>query len=819
MSREAAEAIRRPRGQVGRAGRSPGQLWQVPTFFLGLLAFIAAFVTAPSREDHTLLDFTAELAALRQGLEPDQEKPAVVVAWAENLLAKMAQHPRTAAEIRFLAGSAYFRQANHSGPEGAEENRKKALHHLEEALALGVASDDLMPLQFRLGYTLYQQGKDPRRAIDLMAHSVDKGADRPAQGYGLLVQAYLALPKPNLDAALLASQRQLELTDERNVEEMAQARLTRGELLLRKEQRADALKELDRISPAAPRPLRLKARLLQTRICEEEGLWNRAVPIWSELLKDADAVPGGKAGILYALGLAYFNGDPARPEQAMACWEEAFALGGSEGEAAGIRLGEVRLYGPKADVKAALDIWTKVLAPVRTPSDYKIQVLELSRTREIFDNACRYFLESQNYDQARLVADLYMKIAPPGVAEERSAQATEGLARELKNKAATLAAEEAARTVEEARTQYHRAAVAYEEAAAARAEEAQAAIYWRSAQCYVAANDFNRAGGVLSKFVALEQNEGRLAEGWLALATAYVAQGNKDQARRAYYKCIEFPRTRFASHARFQLALEEMAKKNYPQAKAILQQNLTSPGPFPDRSAHEESIYKMAELVYLMQEFDQAGLYYKQATRQYPNHPGAPAARDKLGDCYRKLADLAQTKMLAAKDEQTRAHHGRTREEWLKKGADAYEALADDLEHKSRRGSLVAEELGLLRNALFGSADLYFDMNQFVEALRRYESLQEKYRKQVEGLIACQRVWRCVGVMIDPPELARQARKAAADAVKKAALDLQSMPADSDAFRGGPGVWTKDRWEGYLNWITQQLNPVLTPSRPAPVVN
>ena len=384
-----AADIRATRGQVGRASRSLGQLWQVPVFFAGLLAFIAAFVTAPDRQDNTTILFKAELAQLRQGLEPDQEKPALLIPQAENLLGRIPQFPRKAAEIHFLAGSAYFRQANQSAPEGVENNQKKAIHHLEEAFALGVSNGDPPALQFRLGLTLYQQGKEHRRAIDLMAQSVDKGADRPAQGYGLLVQAYLALAKPNIEAALNANKKQLELIDDRSIEEMALARLMRGELLLRKEDRTEAFKELNLVGPTAPRALRLKARMLQTRICEEDGLWNRAIALWKELLKDADAVQGGKARVLYALGLAYLKGDPARPVEAMANWEEAFALGGNEADAAGIRLGELKIYGPKADVKSALAIWTKVLQGVRLPNDYKIQALELGVAREILDNASR----------------------------------------------------------------------------------------------------------------------------------------------------------------------------------------------------------------------------------------------------------------------------------------------------------------------------------------------------------------------------------------------------------------------------------------------
>src|SRR5262249_23751519 len=185
-------------------------------------------------------------------------------------------------------------------------------------------------------------------------------------GYGLLVDAYLGQSRPSIDAALAANQKQLELTDDRNVEDMARARFARGDLLLRKDQRPEALKELERVGAAAPKELRLKARLLQARICEESGLWNRAVPVWQELLKDANDVPEGQARVLHALGLAYLNGEPARPDQAIKYWQDAFALGGDQGQAAGLRLGELKLYADEDNIKPSVDIWTKVLESVRT---------------------------------------------------------------------------------------------------------------------------------------------------------------------------------------------------------------------------------------------------------------------------------------------------------------------------------------------------------------------------------------------------------------------------------------------------------------------
>jgi tetratricopeptide (TPR) repeat protein len=337
-------------------------------------------------------------------------------------------------------------------------------------------------------------------------------------------------------------------------------------------------------------------------------------------------------------------------------------------------------------------------------------------------------------------------------------------------------------------------------------------VYWRSAQSYLAAKELTGASAALNRFVLVEKNPDRLAEGWLALAETYAGLGEKDKSREAYYKCIEFPLTPFAFRARYQLALEEIDKKNYEQACEILMQNLESKGPGQDSSAREKTIYKIADLFYLLKDFDKAALYYEKAIQQYPRHPGVLAARDQLGECYYKLAKQAFEKVKSVNDEK-KTYYQNARQHWLEQGALVCESLAGDLEHKARQSPLVEVELNLLRKALFGAAELKFEMNDFAEALRRYESLQDKYRKQVEGLIAGQRIWRFVGAMVDTPEQRQRACAAAVDAIKKIKADLDNMPEGSDALSGREGVWSKRRWEDWSRWVDDELTKLTLPPR------
>jgi tetratricopeptide (TPR) repeat protein len=812
------------RGQVGRGQRTLAQLWQVPTFFAGVLAFLCVAASASYRAELRDGPFGVALNRLRQGLrEPTQPKELIDL--AEALLVDVRQHPRREGETVFLAGSAYFRIAETSSKHVAAQT--KALEYLEKALQIGVPQADVPALHHRLGVMLYRQGDDVPRAVALMAQSIGEGADEPRQAYALLAEAQLRLPAPDVDAALAAAQKLLELAD--NPEALAQARYLRGELLLRKEQRLEALKELDRISGDISPALRIKTRLLQARTCQDEGLWHRAAACWKELLADAANVPGGKGFVLLSQGHCLANAEPPSFAAAAAAWRSALELGGPEGQAAGLRLGELDLWLPPGDPAQALTAWTLALHPVRTARDYHNPHLDLDKARELFERACRHFIDAGLFERAQETAELYKKLAPAGVAEERWAQAVEAQAQELQKSAPA----ENAALRGKIHALFHRAGVAYEQAALTRLEHDPLEPSWRAARCYLAAADYARAAAALERFVALAKDEPRLAEAWFSLAETQVALHHKEQARQAYYKCMEFPATPYASRARYQLALEEIERKNFKHAKEILKQNLTVASPSVDRESHEKSLYKMAGLLLLMQAYDEAIWYLKEASRQYPNNANALIARDRLADCYALLAEHTQRKIQELESvnletmsperraalEEMRAHQQRTQRQWLQQAGAVYQSLADELKERGTTRPLTKDESIMLRKALFGIAERHFDMNNFTEALRLYKVLQQDYSKQVESLFACLGIWKCVGVMVESPEQMRLARAAAASSIQLARADLDSLPADSEFFRG-EGVWTKDNWLSWLDWVQAQLNPPAAPAtRLNPLLN
>src|SRR5579859_573330 len=114
-------------GKVGRASRTLGQLWQVPTFALGLAAFLFVAATAPLRQDNAIRDFENDLEQLRLAIGNKQEKIQDSVALVESVLQRLNPNSRKAGQVYFLAGSVYKRLAEESGGGPLNDLQKQAI--------------------------------------------------------------------------------------------------------------------------------------------------------------------------------------------------------------------------------------------------------------------------------------------------------------------------------------------------------------------------------------------------------------------------------------------------------------------------------------------------------------------------------------------------------------------------------------------------------------------------------------------------------------------------------------------------------------------
>jgi tetratricopeptide (TPR) repeat protein len=797
-------------GQVTSRGGPPGlrQLWQVPAFLTGVLAVLGVVASIPYLHEPGLRLLDHDLAAIRKALDRPGAPGEDVLARAERALARTEQNPERVGEAHFLLGSVQERLADQAPAARAALDRQKALAHLEQAEKLGVPPGDRLKLTYRLGKVSAQIGQDPARVIEYLSRSIAPAADDPAQGYRLLAQAYLDLPAPNLEAAYEAGLKLLALPID-SEEVLGPARLLCGDILLRQRRPVEALKMLTSVGDRAPRPVQTRARYLQGVCCQQLNLWDRAIPAWQAVLRDPGTAAGDRGQILYYLGLCYRNLEQPDEAAAARAWAEAVRAGGDSGRAAALCVGELHMFAGCAG--KALEAFARALDGLSDPGDYQSPLIPLDKARDKIEYACHYFTKGREFDSALRLALLYKKIALPGVAANLEGQAAEGWARELE--AEPRPGDAAARRREQqVRSLFVRAGGAFQEAAATRLPGDQPRVLWQSASCFLRGGDYPRAAAMLEKFVACGVADEWRGEGWFTLAEARLVLGQKeparlahwkDQARKAYYKAIEYP-GQFAHRARYQLARAELEAKagsaseersHLDQAEALLRQNLEPKLANLAPDAYEKSLFELAGLLFRRRQFDKAQLRYQEAVDRYPDNPRVRHARQQLAECFRQLA-YQEISYLNSPDVKADAqiYHRRRKDFWLERAEQHYQKLADDLEKLAAAGKLPADGQAVLSRSLFAVADCRFEQGEYEEALRRFKLLAQRYAQRPECLIAYQNVWRCAGVLRRTDD--------ARDALDKALAALKELP--DDAFTG-PQATSREEWQKWIDSRRAQL--------------
>src|SRR5262249_48401499 len=150
--------------------------------------------------------------------------------------------------------------------------------------------------------------------------------------------------------------------------------------------------------------------------------------------------------------------------------------------------------------------------------------------------------------------------------------------------------------------------------------------------------NFEHAATVYDRFIKLRPPAARLSEAWYRLAETQQALHGVKSAIDSYGRCIEIGGP-FCYPARDQHALVGMRGKNLTMAEEMLDHNRELMGAEPDREAHEQTLYALAELLFLRREFYMAATRWKQALDLYPANPTALTARYRLAQCYRSFAD------------------------------------------------------------------------------------------------------------------------------------------------------------------------------------
>lgn len=774
-----------------RADRPATHLWQVPAFLLGAAVVCAVvfgrpYITAwsPNSPDQLLEGVRAAMHAT----PPDYDS---VIEQSQSIIARLDLPAKVRGEAHMLLGTSLLARLE----PGASASQ--ARHHLEQADQLGVPESEKNNLTVRLAKAWLLNNVEPSQIIPALSRIADV-ADDPFEAYGLLAEAYGRLNPPDTANVMEATRQQIARAPSgADPIKLARARLRMGELLVAAQNSREARIVLSRIGSDAPAEVTLAARKLLAKCHEQANDWAAAAKAWEQARTDTRLAPAEKAQVLYNLGRAYFNNQQL--EDASVAWQNAVQLGGPDGQAAALRLAELRLA---TEPDAAVNVLAQAVAQVNPDTVGEMQAL--------FERCVTQTRERGQFPAAASVAEIYARIAPPGRADELRGQIAASWGESLAK----------AGKAEEAFHKQSEAAKAFIAAGQAVPPGPEAAYrLWSATQAACAARDWKLALEALDKFLPLQASvpPERIAEAWYTIGLVHENLQDESAAKVSYQRCATLaPPWRF--RARYQLAQIELtearrdedarknpkldeaerlvhelrAKVKYDDAEKMLQENLTElrQAVQAESAVQELTVYGLADIAHERGDHATAEPRLRGAIQEYPDSPLAVRARYRLAVCVWYKA-VEENKALSS-PKLTDAEKSRIQKQYvdnLGEAQEQYGLVEAALLKKKAGGPLSADEVLMLRRASFSVAELLLYAGRHAEAVTRFEELAARNQGKVEELHAIHQIWQCQFYYLHQKEKAVEQLTRLRDALEKL------PPA---AFDGSSEFHNKDYWVNKL---------------------
>jgi tetratricopeptide (TPR) repeat protein len=738
------------------------QLWQVPVFFVGVVAILTACLTRSLIAPDPVHLLHHNLAEARRLLDREINDPNGALRHAQQAVDNLAIDQARTAEAYFLLGSAHLGIADQAGESAAGEHWREARRCFQEAERRGLAGDDGARLHYRLAKLSFHLDDDPTQVIALLKANMDSAENR-AEALTLLSQAYLRLNPPNLKEALKANKKLREEVPQIGEDVLGPAKLAGAKLLLQLNQRDEARKTLEKINDRAAPAILAEKNMLLAGLYQEEHKWAEATVLWRAVL-DEKRVPLTEAGgVLYNLGVCYRRQDQNDP--AIEAWNDCMRRSqGEEAQAAALALAELRLHEPNPNDKTVI-LLAEAVAKVRKADDWKNSLMELANVQELFEQAMTIYRQGNRFDLAVRTAELYERVAPPPKAQLRRAELNNEWAKTVRERARS-ARDEDTRKKDEATADelLRQAAEAHTEAAKLLTEKSVCNEHlWLSAVCSYEGHDYPRAADKLREIVEREKdNVDRLSEGLFLLGETCRHLNDFKAAETAYKACVERG-ARFTYRARFQLAMLEIEAGNIDSAERELEQNISIEHRDSDPESQEKSRLALCALLY--QKAASLPLYYRKVVLHLEGHidhfaisSESVRARYQLADSYRQQVDHdtlnRHALSVSEKMSPEAAEHFLTlnKHSWAR-AAEEFTKLEEIL-----KAPELAKLLSLKQQVEipFHVAECYFNLGEYERALQKYEDLAKQWGKSQHALRALGETIRCFGGMKDFERLHRR---------------------------------------------------------------
>lgn len=306
-------------------------------------------------------------------------------------------------------------------------------------------------------------------------------------------------------------------------------------------------------------------------------------------------------------------------------------------------------------------------------------------------------------------------------------------------------------------------------------DDGYAELLWKGIDSYDRAGNTDSAIAALNEWVNQRPDDPETPKALLRLGKTYQAAGLFDKAIAAYTRNqMRYPTSLEASRSAVPLAQSLIAKgpDHFAAAKETLT-NVIDNNPMLDPSSNEfrEAVFELANLYYRMGEHEQAVARFEEFATRYPDDVRLTQILFLMADSYRQSAKQIGDR-LAQVDAQSgqasalpadRLELVMARRERLRKSRAGFDAVIESWRSASTLSDLESLYLKLSH---FYRADCMFDLGEYTEAIKLYDTAAFRYQSDPSALAAYVQIVNSY-VALGRPDEARTANERARVLLKR----------------------------------------------------
>jgi TolA-binding protein len=319
------------------------------------------------------------------------------------------------------------------------------------------------------------------------------------------------------------------------------------------------------------------------------------------------------------------------------------------------------------------------------------------------DRACKVFddwIHTERFERAFQLLELIRPVLSAEMSYRMGAVSLNHWGNILRQRAEKVFFEERKDLMSQAEQKYKIAGYWYAELARCRfAEDDYAECLWNSAENYRTGREYRKSILMFQRYLGMNFDQ-RRSEAYFLMGEMYYELDYLDDALRVTKRCIEdYPRSRYVPWARLLLSKVYREKKEWNDAIAMLNQNLS--GEFtPNSNIFRDSEFALGNLHFFRGNYEQATMALEYATQQHPNAPQAAEANYLISRSYIELANASEKVAAAAQLARVKAAETERAIAARMAALEHYRRCESDLRLRQDSISLTDSEALMLRNAL-----------------------------------------------------------------------------------------------------------------------